>query len=271
VNLRDFRRRKMGKGLGRRIFIYSLCVSFLSLMVGSPRWVADARERSLPIGEMVSQGGVKFEVKENVWKNVEPSHFPVFLGVKIKTMADGTAAIALANRCQVEAAQDSILSFDQNDRVHLLRGKIDFRIPSGEEIVFKVGNLTVTKSRAFQASKRPASTLPDEETIGSISVRSNGSVTVRNVQGMLSVLNQDRAVLAAVSSKESVTIPSTLVTGTPRVMVAQVGEAAATSGESTFLGASAGTWLGVGIGVAALGVGIGVAATGSDSERVNCP
>ena len=146
----------MGKGLGCRIFVYFLCVSFLSLMVGSPRWVAGAKERNLPIGEMVSKGGVKFEVKENVWKDVEPSHFPVFPGVKIKTAGDGIAAIALVNRCQVEAGQDSILSFDQNDRIHLVQGKIDFRIPSGEEVVFKAGNLTVTKSRAFQASHRPA-------------------------------------------------------------------------------------------------------------------
>ena len=261
----------MGKGLGCRIFVYFLCVSFLSLMVGSPRWVADAKERSLPIGEMVSKGGVKFEVKENVWKNVEPSHFPVFLGVKIKTTADGMAAIALANRCQVEAGQDSILSFDQTDRIHLLRGKIDFRIPSGEEIVFKVGNLTVTKSRAFQASKRPTSTLPDEETIGSISVHSNGSVTVKNIQGRLSILNQDRVVLAAVSSKESLTIPSTPVTRTPRVMVAQVGETAATGGTSTFFGASAGPWLVVGFGAGALGIGIGVAVAASDGEGVTCP
>ena len=96
-------------------------------------------------------------------------------------------------------------------------------------------------------------TLADEETIGSISVHLNGSVTVKNIQGRLSVLSQDRVVLAAVSSKESVTIPSTSTIGTQRVMVAQVGETGAVGGTSTFLGGSTGTWLGVGLGVGALG------------------
>ena len=262
----------MGKGFGYRIFVYFLCVSFLSLMVGSPRWVADAKDRTLPIGEMVSRGGVKFQVKENVWKDVDPSHFPVFPGVKIKTTLDGVAAIALANHCQVEAGQNAVLSFDRDGRIHLVQGKIDFRIPSGEEVVFNVGNLTVAKSRVFQASKRMVSTSPEEETIGSISVHSNGSVTVKNIQGRLSVLNQDRMVLAAVPPKDSVTIPSILVTGKPPVTVAQVGETRPIERTSTPVsGASTGTWLVVGFAAVALGVGVGYAVSGSKGEGVRCP
>src|SRR4030066_2138401 len=101
----------MKKGMVFKAFVYFLSISFLLLTNGFPRIAAEAAERGFPIGEMVSKGEVNFEARENVWKNVEPSHFPVFQGVKIKTTADGMAAIALANRCQVEAGQDSILSF----------------------------------------------------------------------------------------------------------------------------------------------------------------
>jgi hypothetical protein len=274
VIFRDPRRRNMRRGLKCRIFVYFICISFLSLMAGSPRWVADAKERGLPIGEMVSRGGVKIEAKENVWKDVEPSHFPIFPGAKIKTTDGGVAAIVLMNHCQIEAGQNSVLLFDQNDRIHLLQGNIDFRIPSGEEMTLRVGNLTVIKSRPFQASKKPASASADQEAIGSVSIHSNGSVTVKNIRGGLSVLNQDRVVLAAVSPKESVTIPSTSVIGTPRVMVAQVGETAPVVGTSAFLGVSTGTWLVVGFAAAALGVGVGVAVGQSQSggsDAVTCP
>jgi hypothetical protein len=44
------------------------------------------------------------------------------------------------------------------------------------------------------------------------------------MKGKLTIMNQDRVVLAALSSKDSVTIPSTTVGGKPPVMVAQVGE-----------------------------------------------
>ena len=262
----------MGKRLGCRIFVYFLCTSFLSLTVGSPKWIADAKERTLPVGEMVSRGGVKFEVKENVWKDVDPSHFPLFPGVKIKTTLDGVAAIALMNRCQVEAAQNSVLSFEQHDRIRVVQGKIDFRIPAGEEVVFHVGNLTVAKPRSFQASQRIVSPSPEKETIGSISVRPNGSVTVKNIQGSLSVLNQDRTVLAALFPKEAVTFPSVSVTGKPPVMVAQAGETRPVERTSAaFLGASAGTWLVLGFSATALGVGVGYAASGDKGEGVTCP
>ena len=203
-----------------------------------------------PVGEMVSRGEVKFEARENVWKKVEPSHFPVFQGVKIKT-EKGSAAIALANTGQIEVGPNSLFFFDQMDRFILSQGNIQFLIRSGSEVNFKVGNLSISRSRTLQTTKDPRSA-PEksEETIGTISIHSNRSVTVKTIQGKLSVLDQDRIVLAALSSKDSVTILSITIGGKPRVMVAQAGEKAPTEGAEEFLGLSTwtmgrwGLWLG---------------------------
>lgn len=74
--------------------------------------------------------------------------------------------------------------------------------------------------------------------MGSISIHSNGSVTVKSIQGKLSILNQDRVILAALSSKESLTIPNTTVKGPSRVMVAQAGPPGGGGGAGGFLGLS---------------------------------
>jgi hypothetical protein len=191
--------------------------------------VVEAKERGIPIGEMISKGEVNFEVRENVWKKVESSHFPLFQGVKIKT-EKGVAAIALESNCHIEVGQNSLLSFDQNDRLHLFQGQINFRITSTAELNFKIEKLTVTKSHSLQASKGPGVASPkDEETIGSIFIHSNGSVTLKSIQGRLSILDQERNVLAALSSKDSVTIPSIIVKSPSKAMVAQAGETAKTA------------------------------------------
>ena len=71
-----------------------------------------------------------------------------------------------------------------------------------------MGDLTVIKSKSLQASKNPSAVSPDSEaTIGSISVHSNGAVTVKSLRGFLSVLNQERVVLAALSSEDTVPNP----------------------------------------------------------------
>ncbi len=62
--------------------------------------VAEAKEIGRPVGEMVSRGEVKFESRESVWKNVEPSHFPIFQGAKIKTKKGGSI-VTLTNDSQV--------------------------------------------------------------------------------------------------------------------------------------------------------------------------
>jgi len=195
-----------------------LCFSFFLTMNGFSRMVAEARE-DLPIGEMVSNGEVKFEAREKTWKNVEPSNFPIFQRTRIKT-EKGVAALALSNNTQIDVAQKSLFSFDEDGRLVLTEGSIQFRIPSTSETSFKVGNISVMKSRSLQASKNPVPS-KNEEAVGSISIHPNGAVTVKSVQGNLSVLSQDRVVLAALSSNNSVTIPSAAVKAVPKTMVAQ--------------------------------------------------
>ena len=222
--------------------------------------VAEAKEVDRPIGEMLSRGEVKFESRENIWKKAEPSHFPVFRDVKIKT-EKGSAAIALGNNCQIEVGPNSLFFFDQIDRLNLSQGGINFRISSSAELNFKIGNLLVTKSRSLQASKGPIVASPkNEETIGSITIHSNGSVSIKSTQGQLFILNQDRVVLAALSSQDSVTIPSIAVEGSHPVMVAQAGEAAAggETGGGAFLGISTWGWIGIIGGAAVVGGIVGV-------------
>jgi len=213
----------MKKTLGCRAFIYFLCGSFLLLMNGFPTMVAGAKERILPIGEMVSKGEVKYEAREKVWKGVESSNFPIFQGTRIKTQK-GTAVVTLSNDSQVEIGPNSLFYFDQNERFVLSQGGVEFRIPPDSEINFKVGNLSISKTRTLQATKGPSSAPAiGEESMGSISVHGNGAVTVKSLKGKLTVMNQERVVLSALSPKDSVTIPSTAVGGKPAVMLAQVG------------------------------------------------
>lgn len=212
----------MKKGFGiKKMFIYFLCISFLLMMNGFPIIEVNAKPNMIPIGEMVSRGEVKFEARQNVWKEVESSYFPIFQGTKIKT-EKGVAIITLSSNSQIEVGSNSLFSFDQNDQFILYQGSIDFRIPYASEINFKAGNLSIIKSRVLEATKGPSIiTQKTQETIGSILIHSNGSVTVKSVQGNLSILNQDHVVLAALTSKDSVTIPSITVGGPSKVMVAQ--------------------------------------------------
>ncbi|MBM4277978.1 MAG: FecR domain-containing protein [Deltaproteobacteria bacterium] len=259
----------------KKVFIYFLCVTFL-LMMGQFHWmVAVAKEKVLPIGEMVSKGTVKFEVRENAWRNVESSHFPIFPGVRIKT-EKGNAAVIFSSGSQIEISPNSLFSVDQTDQIQLSQGSIEFRIPSNSEFNLKVGKLSISKSRAFQASRAPASTAPrSEETIGSISIHSNGAVTIKNIQGNLSILDENRVLLAGLSSKDSVTLPSTTVKTSPRVMTAQADETADTETAATggFLGLSTWAWGGLIGGVVLLGTVVAIrSAQDDDKDRVPiCP
>ena len=264
----------MKKKLFYKVFIYFLSVSVLFLTSGFNSVMVQAKEVSLPIGEMVSKGTVKFETRENVWKNVESPHFPIFQGMKIKT-EKGMAAIVLSDGCQIEIGPNSFFSVDQKDRIQLSQGSIEFRIPSVSELNFKVGNLSISKPRPLQASRAPTSTTPkSEETIGSIFVHSNGAVTIKNIQGNLSVLDENRVLLAGLSSKDSVTVPSTTVKTSPRTMTAQVGQttgaAATTTGE--FLGLSTWAWVGIAAAAGVVGAVVVVASQDDDHDRVAvCP
>jgi len=248
----------MKKGRYQKTFIYFLSVSFLLMMNGFPGAIAQAKEIGLPIGEMVSRGEVKFEVRDKVWKNVDLSHFPIFQGVKMKT-ENGTSLLALANHCQIEVGQNSLLTFDQNDRLHLLQGSINFRIPATAGMEFKVGNLLMSPSRSLQASKSPSVALPKiEEAIGSIVIHSNGAVTVKSIKGSLSILSQERVVLAALSPRDSVTMPSVTVKGPSRVMVAQAGETAKEVESKEKKRSEAWYWVGGGLLVAGVAAGIAI-------------
>ncbi len=248
----------------KKMFVYFLCLSFLLLTTGFHTTVGEAKETARLLGEMTSRGEVKFEARENVWKNAEPSPFPVFQGVRIRT-ENGTSVITLNHNRQIEVGQNSLFSFGRNDQINLSRGSLNFRFPSDAELSFRVGDLTIGKYRSFQASKNPSAGSPfSEETIGSISVHPNGSVTVKSIRGSLFIANQEHAVLAALSSKDTVTIPSVTVKSPSRVMVAQAGDTTSSpeAEKGKFLGISTWGWIGIIGGVAVIAAVVAVAAGG---------
>jgi hypothetical protein len=255
--------KSMKRGIAFKAFVYFLCVSFLLLANGFHTMIAEAKEMARPLGEMVSRGEVKFESRKTVWKDVELSQFPIFQGARIKT-EKGASLITLDSNCQIEVGENSLLSFDRNDHIHLTQGTIDFRLPSTAELSFKVGDLTVIKSKSLQVSKNPSAVSPNSEaTIGSISVHSNGAVTVKSLRGSLSILNQERLVLAALSSKDTVTIPSAAVKGPSKVMVAQAGETKAPGAEDErweFLGLTTWWWVAIVTGVVVVAAVVAIAA-----------
>jgi hypothetical protein len=273
-NIREGKRMKIGFAF--KAWVYFLCVSFSFMASGFHTMVAEAKEVSRPLGEMVSRGEVKFESRKAVWKNVELSQFPIFAGMRMKT-EKGASLITLEGNRQIEVREKTLLSFERNDEIQLTQGTIDFRLPSTAELSFKVGELTVIQSKSLEASKNPLPVSPKSEaTIGSISVHSNGAVTIKSLQGSLSVLNQEHVVLAALSSKDAVTLPSVTVKGPPKVMVAQASEKTRDPAESSkFLGVSTWVWTAIisGVGIAAI---IVIAATsggggGGGATGVVCP
>ena len=264
----------MRKGLIHKTFVHFLCVSLFLLLSGFHQWVAEAKETDLFIGGMVSRGEVKFEERENVWQNVEPSYFPILKGTKIRT-EKGVALITLTNKVKMQIDQNGLLSFSQNDQLVLTKGHISFRIPSSTGIDLKVGSLSVTPSRTHYAAKAGTSA-PSQagETIGSISIHANGQVTVKSIQGNLTILNQNHLVLAALSSKESVTVPSIQ---SDTIQVAQVDDEATQEKEAPkkVLGLGTWTWVAIGAGVVAVVViaaaaGGGGGGGGGDEAPV-CP
>jgi len=260
----------MRKGVLHKIFIYFLCFSFLLLTGGFPRTLAEAKEGAIPIGEMISRGEVTFEARQNVWTKVDPFHFPIFQGIRIKT-DKGLALIALTNECQIEIGQGSLFCFHQDDQFHLFHGGVSFRIPIGAQMSFKVGNLSLGKPLRLEAATGTDVSPRSEETVGSVAVHPNGSVTVKSMNGPLSVQNQDHVVLAALSPRESVTIPSAAAWGGQRQMVAQVGEygeyPTGKAATEELLGLSKTTWMFIALAaVAAAGAGIALAAT-SDGDK----
>jgi len=262
----------MKKGFILKVFVYLLSVSFLLLMNEFPRMIAEANQKAIPIAQMVSRGGVKFEVKENSWEKVE-TPFPVFEGMKIKTEKGG-AVLALADRTRIEVDSDSLFCFDQRDQFNLLQGKINFRIQPDVPLRFKVGNLWISKSYVLRTSKSPSAVLTKEkESVGSILTHRNGSVTVKSIQGPISVTSEEGAVLASLSSGESITFPSVIASPKSPERLAQA-KPEWTEGpieEEGFLGLSGWDWVAIGVDIAAIAAFfIGVAAS-EDHERPICP
>jgi hypothetical protein len=211
----------MKRGLAFKAWVYLLCVSFSLLASGFHRMIAEATEIANPLGDVVSRGEVKFESRKGVWKNVELSQFPIYAGMRIKT-EKGASLVTLEGNCQIEVRENSLLSFDGNSQIQLTQGAIDFRLPPTAKLRIQVGDMTVMQWKSLQTSLNPSAvSSKGEATIGSILVHSNGAVTINNLRGSLSVLNQEGTVLASLSSKDTVTLPSVTVKTPPRVMVAQ--------------------------------------------------
>jgi hypothetical protein len=262
------------KQAANKILIYLICFHFISLVTGVPEILAQGKGRGYPIGEMVSKGEVKFEARGKVWKKVENSSFPVFKGVKIRT-EKGFAAIALGNNSQIGMGQNSLISFEQSSQLILSQGRVAFRTPPSAELNLRVGGLIITSSRPLQSANGSVPGVPmSGETIGILSRSPEGALTVKNHQGNLYILNQERVVLASLSSRESVVLPSVTVKTPPRVMVAQVGEAGGYYDEEelTLLRMTLNDWLLLFGGWAVLGGALTYAISQSnDDNRPICP
>jgi hypothetical protein len=242
-------------GFALKAWVYFLCVSLLLLTSGFHTMVAEAKEISRPLGDMLSPGDAMFESKGGVWKNVEVFEFPIFPGVRIKTVENPSLVTLQGNR-QIDVGKCSLFSFDRNGQMELTKGSIEFRVPVTTELSFKVGELTVTSK-------------PVEATIGSISVHSDGAVTVRCFQGFLSVSNQERVVLAALSPENKVTLPS------GKVMVAQGDEKTCEDGDEgrRFLGIPWWIWAAGGVVIAAAIITVAATSGGGHggSHELVCP
>jgi hypothetical protein len=257
----------MKKTFLTRVFVYSLCISFLIMANGFHRMIAEANQ-NIPVGQMVSRGGVKFEVSKNSWEKVE-TRFPVFEGMKIRT-EKGEAILALAEKTRIEIGSDSLFYFGQSDQFNLLQGKVSFRIQPDVPLRFKVGSLWISKSYPLQTAKGSSVALTkDKGFAGSILMHSKGSVTVKNVQGLISITNEEGVVLASLSTGESITIPSVVAASKPPIMAANA-EPEWTEGpveEEGWLGLSKRTWLGIAAAAVVVGVIVGIAASGGDGDH----
>ena len=257
-----------------KVFVYVLCCSFLSMMNIGP--VLAIGPGGLPVGEMFSKGEVTFESGNHAWKKVESSYFPMLPGTKIKT-GRGEAVLHYPDNSGIVVHGNSAFTFNQHDEFTLSQGSIEFHLAPASELKIRAGNVSVVKTRTLQAGNNlSAPTLQHQATTGTVTVHSNGSVTVKSIEGKLSILNQNDGVLADLSQKDAITIPAK---ADGNVQVAQTqGPAPATGTQPTgtqgegFLGLSNWTWGGIGAAALAAGIGIGVV-TNSDSGSHNpvCP
>ena len=263
----------MKKGLIFKMFVYFLAVSCLLLMNEFTRMIAEANQ-TIPVGRMVSHGGVKFQVKENSWEKVE-TPFPVFEGMKIRT-ENGEAVLALAQKTRIEVGSDSVFYFDQRDQFNLLQGKVSFRVQPDVPLRFKAGSLWVNNSYPLQSAKGSSVVLTkDKGFAGSILMHSKGSVTVKSIQGSLSVTDSNGALVASLLTGESITLPSVVASSKSPTLMANAnpegtGGAAPAAGEG-FLGLSTWTWVGIADVAAFTGAAIAVSTSGRGADRGVAP
>ncbi|NWF54678.1 MAG: hypothetical protein HXY45_07800 [Syntrophaceae bacterium] len=270
----------MGHGFGFRVFSYFLCVSFLLQAGGVSGILAQERGKNFPIGEMVSRGEVQYEAREGVWQKVDLSYFPIFQGSKIKTQK-GSALLSLKNDILVEMGANTALYIERRDQIRLLQGHIHFRINSPEGLSIAVGKIRVANAPSPAASASPVAAKKASADMGTIRIQADDSVAIQSAQGRFLVSNPQGVTLAALSPKDSLTIPRNLLENPPsersqKMMLAQVGDITPAPEEDTYLGLSKWVWGGIGLGVLAL-AGIGLAAGGggggggSSSPPPVCP
>jgi hypothetical protein len=168
---------------------------------------------------------VRFEARENTWRDVEPFHFPVFKGSKIRT-DNGVSAITLADQTRIEVGKRSLVSFNPEGELTLIQGEIEFQVLFSSQRRFRVGSLSIAPAQSDRPAKSGAVISGgSKEIIGSLSIHSNGALTVKSLRGgNLSIFDQDDVVLASLSQLEQVTIPSAVVSGKERFVVSQVGD-----------------------------------------------
>ncbi len=171
------------------------------------------RELDLPIGTIISQGNVKIEVRDKVWRMLEPSYSPILKGKKMK-IENGSARISLSNNSLIEASPNSLLSFEDEGQLDLLQGGIHFKIPATAQMNFKIGALSVRKPHRLTSQKGLTTALiREEESEGFLVLHPDGSLRVRSVQGSLSILDHENRLLTTLSSNESITITPKILSG----------------------------------------------------------
>jgi len=171
------------------------------------------REMDLPIGTVISQGNIKMEVKDKVWRTLESSYSPILKGKKIK-IGNGSARISLLNNSLIEVSPNSLLSFEHEGQLNLLEGGIHFKIPATAQMNLKIGALSVRKPHRLTSQKGLTTALiREEESEGFLFLHPDGSLRVRSVQGSLSILDHENRVLTTLSSNEPITITPKMLSG----------------------------------------------------------
>ncbi len=236
-----------------KLSIWFLCLSHIFIGEGFLPNLSWGQNKKLPIGQIIARGEVQFSLKENIWKDIEPAYFPLFSGMKIKTRK-GLANIFLKNHSHVELSKDTMILITGMDNIRLLQGKIDFRIPARANFKMHLGNLLIQKASSQLADQ--GTHLAGEEVIGELNLTAHGAMKISLIKGKISVINHEQQVLAALSQRDSLTIPASLVNQPLQekiipLKIAQVGEEELAAEPEKYAGISAKTW-GI-IGLAALG------------------